>query len=159
DTITVNDLSATGVSLLDLDLNGSSFTGDGQPDAVTINGSNRDDAVQIAAVDNGTAIAVGGLVPFVKITGAEGADDHLTVNTLGGNATVDTSGLPANQIGLTVNLGDGQAAAATMTTLRTSTAAAALGQPVVLTATVNSPAGTPTGTVTFLDGNTVLGTA
>src|SRR5262249_59862044 len=32
-------------------------------------------------------------------------------NTLGGNATVDSSGLPANLIGLTVDLGTGQAAA------------------------------------------------
>jgi Ca2+-binding RTX toxin-like protein len=159
DTITVNDLSATDLSLVDLDLNGSAFTGDGQPDAVIVNGTARDDAVQIAAVNNGMAIAVGGLVPSVNITGAEGANDHLTVNTLGGNDVVDTSGLPAGLIGLTVNLGDGQAAAATTTTLRTSTATAVLGQPVLLTASVNSPGGTPTGTVTFLDGNTVVGTA
>ena len=36
---------------------------------------------------------------------------------------------------------------------------AVFGQTELLTATVNSPAGTPTGTVTFKDGNTVLGTA
>jgi hypothetical protein len=33
------------------------------------------------------------------------------------------------------------------------------GQPLTLTASVNSPTGTPTGTVTFKDGNTVLGSA
>src|SRR5262249_52957720 len=49
--------------------------------------------------------------------------------------------------------------AATTTTLRTSTATAVFGQSETLTATVNSSAGTPTGNVTFLDGNTVLGTA
>jgi Bacterial Ig-like domain (group 3)/Beta-propeller repeat len=50
---------------------------------------------------------------------------------------------------------------ATKTTLATSLSSAPLGQPVTFTATVNpaSPgAGTPTGTVTFMDGNTVLGT-
>src|SRR5262249_51988640 len=62
-------------------------------------------------------------------------------------------------IGLTVNLGDGQGATATTTTLQPSRPAAVFGQAEVLTATVNSAAGTPTGTVTFLDGNTVLGTA
>src|SRR5205823_2498663 len=45
------------------------------------------------------------------------------------------------------------------TTLRTSTATAVFGQTVLLTAAVNSQAGTPAGTVTFLDGNTVLGSA
>ena len=36
---------------------------------------------------------------------------------------------------------------------------AVFGQPVTLTATVTSPVGVPTGTVTFKDGNTVLGIA
>ena len=96
---------------------------------------------------------------IVRVTGADPTLDTLTVNGLAGNDTVDASGLPAGLIGLTVNLGDGQAAAATTTTLSTSTAYAVFGQAEVLAATVNSPAGTPTGSVTFLDGNTVLGTA
>src|SRR5262245_51074363 len=50
-------------------------------------------------------------------------------------------------------------ATATTTTLRTSIATAVFGQPVTLTASVTSQAGTPTGTVTFRDGTTVLGTA
>jgi hypothetical protein len=47
----------------------------------------------------------------------------------------------------------------TTTDFSTSSAAAVFGQTEVLTATVTSPAGTPTGFVTFKDGNTVLGTA
>src|SRR5262249_534584 len=50
-------------------------------------------------------------------------------------------------------------ATATTTALSTSTATAVLGQPVTLTATVNSAAGVPTGTVTFREGTTVLSTA
>src|SRR5262249_46501195 len=50
-------------------------------------------------------------------------------------------------------------AATTTTTLRTSVPTAVFGQPVTLTATVIAQAGAPTGTVTFLDGKTVLGTA
>jgi hypothetical protein len=50
---------------------------------------------------------VDGLVPLV-ITGSDGATDHLTVNTLGGNDALDSTTLPAGLIGLTVNLGDGQ---------------------------------------------------
>jgi streptogramin lyase len=50
-------------------------------------------------------------------------------------------------------------AAATTTTLSTSTATAVFGQTELLTATVSSAAGAPTGTVTFKDGSVVLGSA
>jgi hypothetical protein len=50
-------------------------------------------------------------------------------------------------------------AAATTTTLNTSVPSAVFGQAQTLTATVNSSAGTPTGSVTFFDGNTALGSA
>src|SRR5712692_7629980 len=46
---------------------------------------------------------------------------------------------------------------ATTTALVSSANPSAFGQPVTLTATVSSPAGIPTGTVTFLDGATSLG--
>src|SRR4029077_9138643 len=49
------------------------------------------------------------------------------------------------------------APAATATSLAADTNAAVFGQPVTLTATVTSSGGTPTGTVTFRDGSTVLG--
>src|SRR5262249_32926651 len=45
------------------------------------------------------------------------------------------------------------------TTLDTSAPTAVFGQTETLTATVSSSAGTPTGNVTFFDGNTVLGVA
>jgi hypothetical protein len=47
--------------------------------------------------------------------------------------------------------------AATATSLRADTRSAVFGQSVTLAATVTSSAGTPTGTVTFFDGGTVLG--
>src|SRR5262249_34097488 len=89
------------------------------------------------------------------------ATDSLTVSTRGGLDRVDSSGQDAGVIGLSVALGDGQAAGvATTTTLRTSTATAVFGQSVTLTASVSSAAGTPTGGfVTFRAGNSVLGTA
>ena len=49
--------------------------------------------------------------------------------------------------------------AATTTTLTTSSGVATSGTPVTLTAQVGSANGTPTGTITFLNGSTVLGTA
>jgi hypothetical protein len=63
----------------------------------------------------------------------------------------------ANAVSVLLNT-SGQAAATT-TTLNTSVPSAVFGQTQTLTATVNSPAGTPTGTVTFFDGNTALGSA
>ena len=123
DTITVNDTSATDLTTVNLNLDNSAGVGDGQADSVIVNGTAGDDTIQILPFGNGTRIAVLGLFPRVNIVGAEGTNDHLTVNALGGNDTVDASDLPANLIGLTVNLGDGQGTAATTTTtLRTSTA-------------------------------------
>ena len=93
---------------VNLDLNGSAGSGDGQADAVIINGTDGDDVGQIAAFDNGTSIvAVVSFFPFVNITGAEGTNDTLTVNALGGNDVVDASNLPANLIGLILNGGAG----------------------------------------------------
>jgi hypothetical protein len=78
---------------------------------------------------------------------------------------VDTSGLDAGVIGLTVDLGDGQDAAgvtvsraATSVALASSVNPAATGQAVTFAATVAAGGGTATGTVTFMDGNVVLGT-
>ncbi len=108
DTVTVNDLTGTGVVKVQLSLNGSAGGGDGQPDTVIVNGTNGDDAIRVAAVGN--TVLVDGLFPAVRITGSDGTADHLMVNALGGNDTVDASNLPAGLIGLTVDLGDGQAA-------------------------------------------------
>jgi Ca2+-binding RTX toxin-like protein len=107
DTITVNDQTATDLVLLNLNLSGSAGSGDGQADSVIVNGTDGDDAVQIAAFENGNRIAVCGLLPHVNISGAEGTNDNVTVNTLGGNDVVDASSLSANLIGLTVNGGAG----------------------------------------------------
>jgi Ca2+-binding RTX toxin-like protein len=103
DTIIVNDLSATALTALNLNLNNAADTSDGKADSVTVTGTKGADAIQIASFDNGTRVAIGGLFPFVNITGAEGANDKLTVNTLAGNDVVDASGLEAGVIGLTLN--------------------------------------------------------
>jgi Ca2+-binding RTX toxin-like protein len=110
DTITVNDLTGTAVTNVTIDLANppGSGTGDGAADTVIVNGTARGDIVRIAPGDKPTTIAVTGLFSQVNITGAEGANDHLTVNTLGGNDAVNSSGLPANLIGLTVDLGADQ---------------------------------------------------
>src|SRR5262249_22823201 len=97
DTVTVNDLTATDIFAVNLDLTGPAGTGDGQADAVILNGTNDDDIGQIRST--GTRITSTGtritpnvsLFPVVNIVGAEATNDTLTVNALGGNDTVDAS--------------------------------------------------------------------
>ena len=107
DTITVNDLTGTDVTQVNLDLASppGSGTGDGQADTVIVNGTNGDDAVTVAGDASGVAVI--GLSAQVNITGAEAANDRLTINTLGGDDVVDASGLSAGAIALTANGGDG----------------------------------------------------
>ena len=107
DTITVNDLTGTDVSQLNLDLASpaGSGTGDGQADTVIVNGTNGDDAVVVAGDASGAAIL--GLAAQVNITGAEAANDRLTVNALAGDDDMDASGLSAGAIQLTEDSGDG----------------------------------------------------
>src|SRR5262249_39086731 len=66
DTIVINDLSATDVTALNLDLDSAlgTGTGDNASDSVIVNGTNRNDGVQIASFGN--RIAIGGLFPFVN---------------------------------------------------------------------------------------------
>jgi hypothetical protein len=67
-----------------------------------------------------------------------------------------TSGYATSQGSLTVNVING---VATTTLLSVSTTTPTLGQSVTFIATVTGTGGTPTGTVNFLDGTTVLATA
>jgi Ca2+-binding RTX toxin-like protein len=107
DTITVNDLTGTDLTQLNLDLASppGSGTGDGAADSVIVNGTNGAD--HIAITGSATGIAVAGLAASVHITGSEATTDQLTVNSLGGDDTIDASVLRAGAIGLTLNGGAG----------------------------------------------------
>ena len=92
DTVTVGDLSGTGVKQVSVDLSSppGSGTGDGQADTVIANGRASTDHVTITGT--GTSIAVAGLPEQVSIDGSEGANDKLVIDTLGGNDKIDASG-------------------------------------------------------------------
>ena len=107
DSIIINDQLATDLSVVNVNLSGPAGGGDGQADAVIINGTGGDDTFQIASFDNGNRIAVASLFPIVNITGAEAASDRLTLNTLGGDDAVDAASVAANSIQLTLDGGDG----------------------------------------------------
>jgi Ca2+-binding RTX toxin-like protein len=107
DTITVNDLSGTDLTTLNLDLGNppGSGTGDGAADSVIVNGTSGDDTVTVAGDASGVSVV--GLAAQVNIQGAEAANDRLTINTLGGDDVVEAAALAAGAITFTANGGDG----------------------------------------------------
>jgi hypothetical protein len=84
DTVAVNDLRGTDLERVDVDLaaalGGSS--GDGQADTVTVRGTDGDDTIAVDAT--GTAVEIGGLTAFVRISHADAATDLLVIDTLAG---------------------------------------------------------------------------
>ena len=88
DNTVVNDLSATDLKDIELDLETAigGGAGDGAVDTTTVNGTGGKDAITIAA--NAGAVEVTGLAAAVKIEHAEGANDLLNVNGLSGNDTI-----------------------------------------------------------------------
>ena len=104
DTVIVNDLTGTDVTQVAIDLSASGGGGDGSVDTVIVNGTASTDHITIS--QSGQGILVEGLAAQVLISGQE-AGDSLVINGLGGADVIDASGLAANQIGLTINGGDG----------------------------------------------------
>jgi Ca2+-binding RTX toxin-like protein len=104
DTITVDDLSATGFRQANIDLSVQGG-GDGQADVVTVNGTEGADRITVQA--NGAQVDVDGLTTNSRLTGSE-TIDRLQVNTLGGNDAVDVGADAAALIGIAVDLGSGQ---------------------------------------------------
>ena len=104
DTVTVGDLSGTGVTGVNVDLSANG-AGDGAADSVIVTGTNKADAITIGGA--GTGVSVQGLAVQVNITGAEAANDSLAVNALGGDDVVTASAVPAGIIKLSVDGGAG----------------------------------------------------
>ena len=101
DLVTVNDLSGTDVTSLNVDLAGAPGAGDGAADRVVVNGTNGVDAIDVSG--DSDVVKVSGLAPTIKIFQPEFANDRLEINTLDGNDTVDTEGLVAGSIQLFVD--------------------------------------------------------
>lgn len=107
DTITVNDLSGTDVTDVNIDLAipPGSGTGDGKADSVVVNGTSYADAITVGGDASGVSVI--GLAAQVNITGAEAAKDRLTVSSRAGEDVVAADGLAAGAMQLTEDGGDG----------------------------------------------------
>src|SRR5262245_17808344 len=103
DTITVNDLTGTDVTNVNIDLAGTLGGGDGAADTVVINATDGDDAITVTS-DNGI-VTVHGLGADVNISNFE-AGDKLVIDGLGGDDVIEASGLAVG-ISLAVNGGNG----------------------------------------------------
>jgi Ca2+-binding RTX toxin-like protein len=106
DTTTINDLTGTGVALVQLDLASTpgSGTGDGAVDTVIVQATNAADVVTISGGPG--SVAVDGLATRVVVFGSE-ATDSLVVNGLDGDDALTASGLAAGGVSLTLDGGDG----------------------------------------------------
>ena len=104
DSLTVNDLAATDVGAVDVDL-GVGGLGDAAADAVTVNGTVAGDLVGLAG--SGGSVAVTIPAYGISLVRAEPANDTLTVNLSSGADVLSAAGLAASSVLLTVNGGTG----------------------------------------------------
>jgi Ca2+-binding RTX toxin-like protein len=105
DLVTVNDLTATDVRKLSVDLAASNGGGDAAADRVAVNGTTGDDDVTLRGGPG--VLNVTGLIAPIAVTDAEPSQDRLTLNGLAGNDTVDASAVALGAIALTLDGGAG----------------------------------------------------
>ncbi len=101
DTVTVNDLTGTATTDVNIDL-GSAGVPDSQGDTVVINGTEGNDAITIS--NNNGVVTVTGLAETVTISNFD-STDQIVINGLGGDDVITATGLTGMQ--LVANGGDG----------------------------------------------------
>ena len=104
DSLTVGDLSGTGVTSVNSDLSSSVGGDDGAADNITATGTNGDDVAVVSG--SGANAQVSGLAAVVSATGV-GIDDRMTVNGLAGDDVLDASSMPAAAALVTLDGGEG----------------------------------------------------
>ena len=106
DTITVNDLTGTDVTRVEIDLAGTlgGNAGDAEVDQVDVLATNVADAIVVTGVTG--LMGVTGLPALVTIENGE-ETDRLTLSGLGGNDVIDASGVASGVVGLSLLGGDG----------------------------------------------------
>ena len=105
DTVSVDDMTGTGFLQAHVNLAAPTGGGDGQPDTLTVNGTDRADSIDVSA--GGGVVEVDGLQTAVDIAGSE-TTDLLQIKALGGNDDVDVAQAALDLINVAVDLGSGQ---------------------------------------------------
>jgi Ca2+-binding RTX toxin-like protein len=96
DNVTIDDLTGTGLNHADVNLSATGGSGDGQPDAVIVDGTDGADSVDVGSNSAGDVV-VSGLATQLQVSGSEAATgaspgDTVQVNTLGGDDLI-TNGI------------------------------------------------------------------
>ena len=105
DHITVNDLTGTDVTVVDINLAAGGGGPDGQADTVGVTGTAGADAIVASSAGGQTVVT--GLAADVHIAEADAGLDQLQINAGAQNDTIDASGLAAGGMSLSVNAGAG----------------------------------------------------
>jgi len=107
DTVTVNDLTGTDVTGVGVSLAGAGGkTGDQAGDLVVMNATAGADTVRLTGTPSDGVTATG-LQALVRVVGTDGPADAVAFHALGGNDTVDATGLAAGVVSLTIDGGAG----------------------------------------------------
>ena len=101
DVVTVNDLRATDVRAVNVDLAATGGSGDGAADRVVVNGTDGNDRIDVSG--DAARVRVRGLAARVAILHAEAANDRLELNTLAGNDRVNSRALAPGSLPLFVD--------------------------------------------------------
>ena len=103
DTATVNDLAATDITNVSLNL-GVNGAGDAAADASTVNGTVGVDVMSLSG--SGGSVSVATTAYAIAVTNAEPANDTMTVNLSGGDDLLSAANLAATSLDLTLNGGN-----------------------------------------------------
>ena len=106
DNVTINDLSGTTVTAVNVNLASTvgGANGDTQIDNIYVHGTGANDVATVAG--SAGMMSVVGLAATVTLTSCETANDRMTLLTFAGDDVVNASLLSAGVIGLTVDGGD-----------------------------------------------------
>jgi Ca2+-binding RTX toxin-like protein len=105
DTVNLDDVTGTDLTLVNVNLAGPVGGGDEAADAVTVNGTLNPDSINVSG--SGSSFDVTGLAAALHVVNAEADLDTLTVAAQQGDDNVNASSLQAGVVGLTENGGDG----------------------------------------------------